>query len=594
MADFTPVRPAEIEWLGNTPASPRFGDIYYNPDHGLAESRHVFIDGNQLSERFAELPANGLFTIGETGFGTGLNCLAAAAGFALHAPASARLQLYSAELHPLNPDDLQRALAAWPELQGFSAALIKQWPPPAAGFHRIILDERIDLTLMLGEATSMWRACRAEVDAWFLDGFAPDRNAAMWTDELFRLLAQRSRPGASLATFTVAGRVRRALAAAGFEPARRPGFGRKREMLSARLAGPDAPPAGYRNGHAVIAGASLAGATAASALTRRGWEVTVVDPAGPAGGLRNDYAAVIHASPGRLLDAYNRFWLAAYVHLQRWLERLDFPATPEQGGLSGVIHQLERPRLLRKFTAAIAAGSWPHQLLREHGDKAVELPQGGWLSPAAWCRHLLEDRRIRLLEDSVTGVDSGTVLLEREGIKAEAIVLCTGYSTIELPGFDSLPLRGVRGQVTLCRATEQSRQWRQVRCHVGYLTPAVGDVHCLGASFDRSERELEPRDDDDQHNIALLRQHLPEYWQALGGEELEIIGHRVGLRCQSPDYLPLAGRVSDTSTWLSIAHGSRGLVSTPLCAELIADQISGLPAPVDAGVVRAVEVGRVF
>ena len=99
---------------------------------------------------------------------------------------------------------------------------------------------------------------------------------------------------------------------------------------------------------------------------------------------------------------------------------------------------------------------------------------------------------------------------------------------------------------------------------------------------------------DDADNLALLRKHLPDVWRQLGGEDVAICGRRVGFRCQSNDYLPLAGPLPDAGPgiWVSVAHGSRGLASTTLCAEIIAAAINAEPAPADSGILAALDPMR--
>lgn len=98
--------PAQLDWQDGQPTSIAFGDVYFSRDAGLDETRHVFLQHNQLAERFAALPQRGQFTIAETGFGTGLNFLCAWQCFEQHAPADARLHFVSAEKYPLTPQDL--------------------------------------------------------------------------------------------------------------------------------------------------------------------------------------------------------------------------------------------------------------------------------------------------------------------------------------------------------------------------------------------------------------------------------------------------------------------------------------------------------
>lgn len=590
--DFAPITPARLQWQESTPLATDFDDPYFSRDDGAAESQYVFLAGNDLSRRFAELGDDGRFVIGETGFGTGLNLLLAARLFQRHASAGARLELISAEKHPLRRADLARALSHWPALSDLAAALIDEYPAASAGFHRLRLADNITLTLLFGDAETLWRLNNAKVDAWFLDGFAPARNPAMWQPALFAELARHSRPGATLATFTAAGFVRRGLQEAGFAMTKRDGFGHKRHMLVGHFAG-QWTPAQARLGHALIAGAGLAGATTARALAERGWRVTVLDPAGIAAGASGNRAGVVYSTPSAHLTAQNRFYQLSYGHALRWLQRHRFP-TAGQGELNGVLQHFVDDRQRDKLLAALDSGAWPDQLLRPAGANAVELVGGGYLSPPAWCARLLDHPAIELRADTVSAVYAGAPataeLASGERLSANAVVLATAGASRALPGLAWLPLKSIRGQVSYCRPTTASALWRQAQCHGGYLTPALDGLHCVGATFDLHHLDAVPRDTDDAANLAQLRQYLPQRWAELGGETIEVVERRVAFRCQSVDFLPLVGALPDATAnpagtqsglWLNIAHGSRGITGTPLCAELLADLISGTAPPVD-------------
>ncbi|MFP4263354.1 MAG: tRNA (5-methylaminomethyl-2-thiouridine)(34)-methyltransferase MnmD, partial [Halomonas sp.] len=271
---------ARLDWRDDAggeaaPHSAAFDDVYFSRHDGRAETEHVFLMGNRLPERFAAWQEGRPFVIGETGFGTGLNLLCAWACFDAHAPAGARLHLVSTEKFPLAPEALARALSAWPDLAERARALLDQWPHPVAGIHRLWLDDRVTLDLHLGDAAERLALLEGRVDAWFLDGFAPAKNPEMWRPELFTALAARSRPGATFATFTCAGVVKRGLEGAGFAWRKAPGFGRKREMLVGEIAAPPAdarrrdtpwftPPAPRPPRRVAVIGAGIAGASAAA------------------------------------------------------------------------------------------------------------------------------------------------------------------------------------------------------------------------------------------------------------------------------------------------------------------------------------------
>jgi len=226
-------------WKDGEPWSAHFDDRYFSADSGIDETRHVFLQGNRLAERFAALVHGQVFAIGETGFGTGLNFLCAWQLFEQAAPAGAALEFHSVEAHPLDAPSLRAALGLWPSLQSQAQALCAAWPGAAPGCHRMGFG-RVQLRLDIDDvAAALPRWAAHSIDAWCLDGFAPARNPAMWSAPVLVEVARASRSGATLATYTSAGWVRRGLQRAGFQVRRAPGFGSKREMLigSAAAAG---------------------------------------------------------------------------------------------------------------------------------------------------------------------------------------------------------------------------------------------------------------------------------------------------------------------------------------------------------------------
>ncbi len=216
---------ADLIWQDDgSPRSARFDDPYFSASGGLAEARHVFLQGNDLPGRFQ--PG---FHIGELGFGTGLNMLAAWRAWR-ESGTDGPLHFTSFEAYPLTLADMQRAHAAWPELASESAMLLADWP-----INRLHLPD-LKLEIILGDAKRSLPMWQGRVDAWFLDGFSPGKNPDLWSAALMAEVAAHSLGGGSFSTYTAAGHVRRALAMAGFEVERRPGFGRKRHMSRGRLA----------------------------------------------------------------------------------------------------------------------------------------------------------------------------------------------------------------------------------------------------------------------------------------------------------------------------------------------------------------------
>ena len=207
------------------PVSSLYDDPYYSLHDGLAETRHVFLDGNDLPDRLCDQ-----FCVAELGFGTGLNALATCAAW--HATGRpGRVDFVSFEAHPMPIEDMRRALAHWTELAPFSEPLCNAW----GDGKRQILFDRFSLHVIEGDATNTLPQWDGRADAWYLDGFSPAKNPALWTEDVLRAVAEHTKSGGTAATYSAAGHVRRALSEAGFTVTRTKGYAGKRHMTRAIL-----------------------------------------------------------------------------------------------------------------------------------------------------------------------------------------------------------------------------------------------------------------------------------------------------------------------------------------------------------------------
>ena len=216
---------AELEWrAGAVPVSTRFDDPYFSLENGLAETRHVFLSGNDLPGRF-----RAGFHIAELGFGTGLNTLVAASAWR-RSGVEGTLHFTTFEAYPMAADEMARALSTFPELSDLASELTQGWNTGA----REISLGNMQLTVIEGDARTTLPGWDGVADAWFLDGFSPAKNPELWGADLMAEVGRHTRAGGTAATYTAAGHVRRGLEAAGFDVTRVPGYGRKRHMTVAR------------------------------------------------------------------------------------------------------------------------------------------------------------------------------------------------------------------------------------------------------------------------------------------------------------------------------------------------------------------------
>jgi len=580
---------SSLDWgEDGQPRSRLYGDVYFSREDGLAESRAVFLQGCGLPQAWA---GRRRFTVGELGFGTGLNILALLDLWRREGPPESRLHVFTVEAHPISAAEAARALAHWPELADLAALLIARWPGQARGLHRIDLPElsaTIDVAVLdVVEALSGWSG---RADAWFLDGFSPALNPAMWSDEVLALVGARSAPGAPAATFTVAGQVRRGLAAAGFEVAKRPGFGRKRERLEARFPGAlpqDAPPP-----RVAVIGAGIAGASAARALRALGADPLVFEAERPGAGGSGNPAGLVTprldaggGPPSQLFAQVFRRAVQLYEQVPgAVLSRgvLQLAAGPRDADRFGRIaaSDLFEPEVLHLLASEEVAAR-----LREPAPAALAQETALTVRPLtildAWLGEVRGARVAGLAPD-----DGGWRLLDVAGAelaRVDAVIVAAGLGAVALAG---APLQPVRGQASWARGERlpQAVAWG------GYAVPLEDGV-LFGATHDRDDAASDLREADHGRNLATLAAALPALAARL--QELPLEG-RASVRAASPDRLPLAGAAPDASPGLFLltGFGSRGFAFAPLLAEHVAAQATGAPSPLPASLATLVEPAR--
>ncbi len=596
-----------LRWSDDgTPSSDLYGDIYYAPAAGLAETRHVFLDGCGLPDAWQDRPA---YAIGELGFGTGLNFAAAWMAWRDSPAPRPHLCYISVEGHPLPAADATRALRAAGVPDDLVRALDAAWPPPQPGSHtRDFEDGAVRLILLHGPVDAMLTGLNGRVDAWFLDGFAPSRNPAMWAPPVLERIAALSGPGTRLASFSTAGAVRRGLGAVGFAVAKVPGFGHKREALRATFA-PDRNPQPPRlpdetppwlplgtplsAGDAVLViGGGVAGCAAAHALHRAGLRPTLLDAAGTLASAASGnpvglFMPRLTATP----SADGRFHAAAFLYARHLYTALNETAEgPLFIGPDGILALPGDARTARRHGQIADRLPWPAALLRQATPEdlvsfvpaenavpdgsALMIGAAACLRPARVCAALAGSlpRRtnapVARLHHTATGLwqalsANGSVLGE-----APAVVVAGGALTPALLPDAALPLEANRGQISILPADPAAPPMPHAVTWGGYVTPAVRldestpPLRVLGASYapvaDATDTASWSPARPEDHSRALIEmaERLPTLAATLAGLTPT---HRVSLRCIAPDRRPLVGPVHDAAAYeaafAALRHG---------------------------------------
>lgn len=601
----------EIDWKEDgTPVARAAGDVYFTAGDGLAETRAVFLAGCGLPEGWSGRES---FTIGETGFGTGLNFLAAWDLWRQTRPSpTAFLHFVSYEGFPLAREDAARALSAWPELADLSDRLISVWPGPVRGVRHVVWPEDgVSLTLHLADIAESFPDSVYHADAWFLDGFSPAKNEAMWADDLFKRVSERSVPGAPAATFTVAGAVRRGLADAGFSVAKAPGHGRKRERLEARLATPPAPEPDVfgvsrplpRANRVAILGAGIAGASAAHALKQLGAEPVVFDPAdGPASGGSGNPMGLVMPRLDAGDTAQARLLVDAYLAARQTyrgrpgVTETDVRQVPKDDAETARFEKLlADPPLPLEDLEALAGGGLLHK-------RALIV------EPAKLLPSLLAGVEQHYGARPDVDLAGRTV----NGRAFDAIVLANGMAAGAL-----LPWLGLEARMGQVDFTDGPADAPPFAMASGTYALALGTRRLWGATFDKVAPETTPFTSDAAREENLKGvEALSPYW--IRDTQGTDIASRASLRATTADRLPLIGAAPDHDAFLetfagmrkgrpadadaplldrvfvSSGFGARGFTWGPWAGSVLAARLCGAPAPASRSALEAVAPARLL
>lgn len=602
--------PAEIDWREDgTPVARAHDDVYFTAADGLAESRAVFLAGCRLPEAWQ---GREVFTVAETGFGTGLNFLSLWQLWEMHRPSpTARLHFVSFEAFPLQPEDAVRALDSWPELEGLAALMIARWPGLAKGVRRMVWpDAGMSLTLHLGDIRDTLPGAQFHADAWFLDGFSPAKNEEMWGPWIYPQLAAHSVPGARLGTFTVAGAVRRGLVGAGFDITRQPGHGRKRERLEATLVIPTpALPDPYATACAApsrrriaIIGAGIAGASLARALIDAGAEVTVFDKAGhPASGASGNPLALMMPRLDAADTVQARLLVDAYMAARETYRGL--PGVTETNVRQIPKDQTETDR----FTKLLADPPLPLEDLEALQGGGLLHKRALILRPGVIILELLAGATLRMGEAAELDVLQRTV----NGESFDAIVLANGIAAVGL--FPWLGLEARLGQVEWIADAPRAQPDAVAS---GTYALAAGTERLWGATFKRFDSALPATSDAARSENSEGLENLSPWWICDAGQYA--VTSRAGLRATTADRLPLIGAVPDRvaarevfggvrkgrppdadapllpGIYMVNGFGARGFTWGPWAGGILAAQLMGGPAPAEAAALAAVSPMRLI
>lgn len=684
------MKSARVVFKDGIPFSSEFDDIYFNADGSIGQSEYVF---NSVFDEIWEKKSE--FNVLETGFGAGLNFLCA---FKRFKNSDKFLNFVSIEKTPIARDDLAKIYANFSELADVSSKLLDAYLPLIRGFHRLNLAPNVTLTLCFGDVDEVLDELSFIADAVFMDGFAPAKNEAMWSEQVCAKIANLCALGASVCTYSASGALKRALQNSGFEVNLLKGYGKKREMLRAKFTGERQagseiwfsrfdPAATIAPKTALVIGGGVAGCVCAFKLRERGLDVMIAEKRGDiALNGSGNHCGILMPLITKPTVNLGRMHMNAFLQAAHFYEQNLSAQEIEFCGATDYAYEqktLERFYEWREFDAdngvfELKFDDEPYaSAFIFHGAKA---------RPRKMCKAASAGIKT-LLDCEFTGfetLEGGAVrahFKDGQSIDADVLVLAIGSESMELFADYDIRLSSVRGQVTHIAPAVWTPAPFSAK---GYVCPPVDGVQVIGATYDRNLFLDEPRPSDDEKNLADVAEFLDGKFAKserlnLSGEQdlnlttcsdgaaenadrseainlsksvdlrtetagdllqtqdasnltasenlsndtiktpqnVRIIGSKVGYRSYSGDRFPLIGRLYDEdfykdtyksllwtkgksnlhpkyvpNVYVSTAHGSRGLCTAVLGAELICDLIFDRPLCIEKSLFDELHLAR--
>ena len=684
------MKSARVVFKDGIPFSPEFDDIYFNADDPIGQSEYVF---NSVFDEIWEKKSE--FNVLEAGFGAGLNFLCA---FKRFKNSDKFLNFVSIEKTPIAKDDLARIYANFSELADVSGELLGAYPPLICGFHRLNLAPNVTLTLCFGDVADVLDELSFSADAIFMDGFAPAKNEAMWSELACAKIANLCALGASVCTYSASGALKRALQNSGFEVNLLKGYGKKREMLRAKFVGERQaegeiwfsrfdPAAMIAPKTALVIGGGVAGCVCAFRLRERGLDVTIAEKRSDiALNGSGNHCGILMPLITKPSVNLGRMHMNAFLQAARFYER---NLGAEEIEFCGATDYAYEQKTLERFY------EW-HEFDADNGVFGLKFDNEPYASAFIFNGAKARPRKMckaasmgikTLLNCEFTGfetLEGGAVRAHfKDGqiIDADVLVLAIGSESMELFADYDIRLSSVRGQVTHI----EPAVWASAPFSAkGYVCPPAEGVQVIGATYDRNLFLDEPRSSDDEKNLADVAEFLggefaKSEWLNLSGmhdlnfvisrdgdaenadrleainlnksvvlcaettddsaltkdapnltasknlsndtiktpQNIRIIGSKVGYRSYSGDRFPLIGRLYDEdfykdtyksllwtkgksnphpkyvpNVYVSTAHGSRGLCTAVLGAELICDLVFDRPLCIEKSLFDELHLAR--
>ena len=582
--------------------SRRYNDIYFDKLNGVNEKEYVYLEANDLANRFN---LSNKFCIAEFGFGTGLNFILTWKLWKKHRKPNSSLTYISFENAPLSKKEMMRVYKKFTDLNVYSKELIKKLTHTYKTNRSIYFySENINLILIYDDFSTLANF-NFMADAWYLDGFSPNKNNEAWNENYYKQIYDRTNGKGSLSTYTVNGSVRRGLASAGFHVAKRKGFGQKKEMLTASKVNP------INNikldlhsdniiGPVAIIGAGISGASLAFALRKRNIECYILDKSSKiANGASGNKLALQMPKMTADNSPYGLLSLEAFSYSRNLAKELK--AAPRTDGL---ILLPSREREIIEYKKLLKS-NWPHDLVNDYTDKVklhnIEyyfyMNSSGIVDNIKFIKNLINNVKVFLNFNVIeikTTENNSKIIIDKQGnkMKAQTIIWANGYDMSNM--CDKIPIAPVSGQVTYLKNNSLTENLKLNFSYGQFFSQSFKGYHQIGSSFNRNTK-TNFTETDQIKNLNSIPHFLKKRIEHSNIDKTE---YRVSIRASTKDRMPFFCNLNEIRQYKTINEyalggmGAWGYVYAPYYAELLVRELLNEKPLVNLNLDRLLRIKR--
>jgi tRNA 5-methylaminomethyl-2-thiouridine biosynthesis bifunctional protein len=581
-----------------------YKDIFFDKTDAIKESEHVYIKTNKLATRFKKISN---YTIAELGFGTGLNFLLTWKLWLEVRKPKSSLTYISFESAPLSRIELLRVHALFKNLMHLSKIFLKKLPPIYQGTHRIFLElGNVNLIIIYDDILSLTNF-NFKADTWFLDGFSPKKNPHAWSDKHFEEIYKCTNFNGTLSSFTVAGNIRRGLLKNNFTILKKPGVGKKKEILYAfkkqknNILKIKSTPLKNIEPVAII-GSGISGASIVYALRTRDIKCFLIDKSSQLGNGASGNKVALQM-PKLTLDEspYGLLSLEAFSYSRKLAKELN--SVPRSNGL---ILLPSREREIKKFNKLLN-NNWPLELLDKNTSNLKILEKINYLYMRS--SGIVDNKKfIKKLVGDVEFISKFNVKnieLKKDGYKkitdiygnklhAKTVIWANGHEMLNL--HKKTPIIPTSGQVTYINQTNLTENLKVNFSYGHFISQSYKGYHQIGASFNKSDN-LKYREMDQLNNLNSIPYFLKKIFN---NNNKSVYKYRVSVRASTKDRMPFLGALGsitgkkEKDIFVLGGMGAWGFVYAPFYAELLVKKILNEPIIINGKIEKLLRVDRLI